>query len=907
VVVERETEVGMFEQALLRARSEGSVVVISGALGSGKSTLLHEFSEHATAIGARVMRAAAWLPERDLQHGVVRQLLDSARLDSGAPPKISDAASDGSPPGPRSLVKDLRDDQAVLIVVDDLQWTDQRSLRWLTRLAQGVRALPVVLVVAVRDGDPHAGPLIDEITAGARHTLRLKPLSAAGIRELVHEHFGEPGDDEFIRACHQNSDGNPLFVLPVLLGMVAAGVRPLAEHAGDVRSFRAPWLRNRLISELRSQPQPVREFAKALAILGDSADLDLIEQLAGLDSAYGAGAFDTLRRLGLLAHVAKPRFAHQTAQESAEMSMAVEEREDWHIRAAKLLDESGYSAREVAAQLLAITSPQDSWALEVLREAAVAALGQGDSELAARYLRRALLDTSPDGTDRAALLVELATVERGFDPVASVRHMSYALPLLQSPRERASAVVRLPPTLVGPAALPLRDLFAGVAGQLGEADKAVAADRDVALRLEARLRFLGSCDPAELAGAAGWLHDLGHEQQLLGSAAERELLVPLLHSAMLRSSMRADEVSAWANQILDHEPAGPAHVHTTLPLLMPVLCAAESVGKVSAWLDAAFEGASQPHATAERALIRAEQMFVLLHTGRLAEAQALTADVAPLATVDSIALVAMATLAVQTRDVALAERILFACQDRQVSECTAVVCHMLGSFAVAVRGDLPTALERFQDTGEQLKRRGWQNAPLFPWRLWAARLHARLGDVAAARDLAEEELAVARSWGTPCAVGRALRFLGGFSGDDQGIALLREAVTVLESSSNVLERARAWHLLGSRLRQGGKDEAATYLRESQRLATEIGVNWLAARARKDAGGETVPSPASAGRAGLTGAEYKVADLAAQGQTNSGIARELGVSSRAVEKHLTKTYRKLGIGSREQLREALRQK
>jgi DNA-binding CsgD family transcriptional regulator len=51
---------------------------------------------------------------------------------------------------------------------------------------------------------------------------------------------------------------------------------------------------------------------------------------------------------------------------------------------------------------------------------------------------------------------------------------------------------------------------------------------------------------------------------------------------------------------------------------------------------------------------------------------------------------------------------------------------------------------------------------------------------------------------------------------------------------------------------------------------------------------------------LTAGERRVARMAAGGMTNREIAQALFVTARTVEVHLTNTYRKLDISSRDQL-------
>jgi DNA-binding NarL/FixJ family response regulator len=77
-----------------------------------------------------------------------------------------------------------------------------------------------------------------------------------------------------------------------------------------------------------------------------------------------------------------------------------------------------------------------------------------------------------------------------------------------------------------------------------------------------------------------------------------------------------------------------------------------------------------------------------------------------------------------------------------------------------------------------------------------------------------------------------------------------------------------------------------------------------ARAELAAAGGRPRASALKGVAALTASERRVADLAAEGQTNKDIAQLLYVTPKTVEVHLSNTYRKLGIRSRRELVEAL---
>jgi DNA-binding CsgD family transcriptional regulator len=927
MLLERDTEAAYVAEALnAAAAGTSSLLLLTGPLGIGRTALLHRLPLLAGE-DVRVLRVNAAPMEQDFAFGVVRQLFDS--LLTGARPEQSERwlrehgdfarkifADDSMPLGEsrsvtpsetvlnglRSLLAVVGADNPLLILVDDLQWADAPSLSWLAYLVKRLHGLRAVLVCALRDGEPRARELtLREITDSAQRVLRPAPLSLGAVKEMVLDQFGEPGDEEFARVCHEISAGNPLFLRSVLAAVAADGHRPTAEHTEAARLQRPAQLRERLAGWMRSQPQPVRDVAAAIAVLGDQGAPELMARLAGLDEIGFTSALRALDHLGLLAAEREPRFLHRVVQDAVESSMTVAERERLHDAAAALLYGNGSSAELVAAQLMAVTASQHPWSVEVLRSAADTALRRGVPETAARYLRRALLDASMSGESRGRLLIDLATAERGFDPAACERHISQAVPLLTTPRHRAAAALRISPHIVGTVPPAVTDLLHQVAEDLGPAAVLDGSARDAALRLEARLRHAGHEDPAELAAAVERLSALGEEPPL-DSAAERELVAVLLNAAMFSSRRPASEVARLACRVLEREPAISDRVQSPLPLVAIALFSADSVRGINSW-PSPERHAPRQDVTAVDALVHAEQALILMARGRAARAREPAERAMRLADAywpeaGLLATVALTTVALELDDPELVERLLDEAGRRRSASLALTASLQLLKASQDVRyGRWTSALDTLLACGRQLDAAGWHNPVIFRWRPWAAALQQRIGDSRAALALAEEEHARAEAWGAPVALGRALRLKGWLHDGAYATDLLRESADVLRASANELELARSLALLARRLDGGA--EAAAMLREAGALASACGAPWLVKRAEQ---GHDTPAPRL--EAALTRTERTVVSLAGGGFTNQEIASRLGVSSRAVEKHLTHAYRKLDISGRRELMELL---
>jgi DNA-binding CsgD family transcriptional regulator len=228
---------------------------------------------------------------------------------------------------------------------------------------------------------------------------------------------------------------------------------------------------------------------------------------------------------------------------------------------------------------------------------------------------------------------------------------------------------------------------------------------------------------------------------------------------------------------------------------------------------------------------------------------------------------------------------------------------------LTARGRLRIAQGQLEEGVADLLWCGRRVKVLWPstWRAYAAPALAALGDKQQATKLAREQLAAARRVGAPGALGMSLRTAAQAIGGDEGLALLREAVAVLERSPARLELAHALAHLGAELsRSGRRTEGRDAQRRAISLAGQCGAVALAesAMAGLHAGPGRRARIELTGPTALTAAERRVCRQVAEGQTNREVAQALFVTEKTVERHLSSAYQKLGIRSRFQLVSAI---
>ncbi|MGV9366216.1 ATP-binding protein [Amycolatopsis sp. NPDC003731] len=483
----------------------GALVLVGGPAGIGKTRLAETVTGPAAVWGRCVDDPGApplWPWRRVLQAlpaagaEVSRALAD---LDDRAGADLVAARFRFVALAADALVAAAAPD-GLVVVLEDVHWADEASLRLLRHLAGEIRRSRLAVIATYRDTDA-AGPLFEALPEllgrPGTESLRLEPLTEPDVRAYLAE-VGRAGADAV--DALRRSGGNPLYLKAV--------ARSAATGGGEAE------LRHLVRTTVAGLDAGTRELLAIASVLGEEVDAHVVAEVAGRPDDDVVAALDRAVRAGVLrpAVAGSRRFAHAVVRDGIYADLDQGVREQLHARTAAALEHRAEPGVVAGHWFRAAATPD---ALARAADWAEAAARDATRSLAfteaARFLALALdcrrRAGSRDGL--AELLVELATAEyRAGRFAGSLGHAREAAELTSDPALAAAAAL-----VVRDTSAP--DLLPGMAELTASALAAIGPAADPAVR--AKL----------LAQSAAVTADYGRATEAVGTAAEALALAEL--------------------------------------------------------------------------------------------------------------------------------------------------------------------------------------------------------------------------------------------------------------------------------------------------------------------------------------------------------------------------------------------
>lgn len=462
--VGRERELATLHALLAQVEAgRGQVVGIVGEAGMGKSRLVAEFSHHLAARGLTVLTgrclsygsATPYLPVRELlRHHcgltetdppaqstatLARHLQDWGMAVEEAMPVLLDllglpdetsALTTLSPEARKArLLRTLTQlwlqssrQGALVLIVEDLHWSDPSTDEWLLALVERLMGTPLLVIGTYRPGYRPGWLDKSYVTQVA-----LQSLSSQDSLQVVQAVLPSTAHTAaLVPHLLAKAEGNPFFLeelaRTVLEQDATAAVPTIPETVQAV-----------LLARLDRLPGPTKRLLQAAAVIGKDVTLPLLRAIADVPEARLQHDLAHLQTAEFLYETgpvpeAQYTFKHVLTQEVTYQSLLRRTRRQYHAHIAQALEAHFPAVAAVQPELLAhhyTEAGRAASAIPYWQRAGQRTLAQSAYVEAIRHLTRGLevLHTVPDTPERTQQELQLhltlgasLTVTRGWGP-----------------------------------------------------------------------------------------------------------------------------------------------------------------------------------------------------------------------------------------------------------------------------------------------------------------------------------------------------------------------------------------------------------------------------------------------------------------------------------------------------------
>ncbi|HYL07686.1 MAG TPA: AAA family ATPase [Candidatus Udaeobacter sp.] len=898
--------------ALLDAARQGqsSALVIRGEPGVGKSALLRYALDRATGMTTVITRgleSESELPFAGLAD-IVRPLHQAVAAIPAPQAAVLEGAVALGPPvgGDRfavcaatlSLLAAAAESSPLLVAVDDIQWLDTGSAEAVLFAARRISAEGVVLLLAIREGEPTVLELLD------LPVMHLRGLREEASMQLLADQTGPHVVPRIAAELHTATEGNPLALLEIsnlLTEAQRAGSQPLPDPLPS-----GPGLERAFVRRLAMLPSQSRDALLVVAT-SDSTELAPIRRAMVLLNLAPA-TLEAAESAGLISlDVADIHFRHPLIRSAVYQSASAVGRREAHSALARVLDADQVADRRTWHLAAAAVEPDESVAAAMEQTAGRSIARSGYAASAKAFVRAAEL--TPALADRARRFLAAGNAfYLAGRPDEAIHCLDEAL--VCGPGQQVHGDIQHLRAVIE---MWSRNPWTAYELLIAEAERALPDDPRAACELMAE-----AVGPSIMAGRVR--KGLETAERALSIAQLVEGEPPILVWVMLAAALINCGHSAAGQELLDKSLArfkksGEPQPALTGPLLLASLLDTERYEEARQLAAGAAAEARRAGALGVLPYVLAVLSDIEFRTGRWTEAYASASESVRLGretdqrSAGSYTLVCLARIeAAYGLDTDCIEHVRTALQGARLHGAESIYAYAgaaLGLLELG-RGRPEEAAIHLDEVHRFTQGHGLGEPNVVQWQPDHVESLARTGRTAEALhalDLLEEQ---AEHTGRVWAKAAAARCRGYLSDAANSESHFTRAIALHQLKPTPFEIARTQLCFGEVLRrQRRRSEARDHLYEALHAFERLGAEPWAARARAElqATGERSRRRDVATSRQLTPQELQIALVVAGGATNREAAAQLFLSPKTIEAHLSSVYAKLTIRSRSELARA----
>ena len=330
----------------------GQTVLISGEAGIGKSRLVIEAKTYAKQIGLPVLQGNCFEPDYAFPYAPFIDLLRTY-FAKFSPDVIAQVCGTSGPDliqllpelGTVLQYHDLTTHEPeqekrrcffalmqiftrltvqtpLVIVIEDLHWSDDTSLEFILHFARQIASYPILLILTYRNDEPHP-PLQHFLALLDRERLGLEfPLSRLSMDEtksMIRAVFNQshPVGAGFLDVICQLTEGNPFFIEEILKSLITTGDILYEKDSWDRKPIVEVHIPRSIQDTVQRRTErlsnDIRQVLSLAAVIGQRFEFTLLRDLTGRPEAELSEIIKSLIDAQLVVEVSSEQFAFRHA------------------------------------------------------------------------------------------------------------------------------------------------------------------------------------------------------------------------------------------------------------------------------------------------------------------------------------------------------------------------------------------------------------------------------------------------------------------------------------------------------------------------------------------------------------------------------------------------------------------